>query len=278
MKTAILGLLVTASGSISTAVGWALQKQAYNIVKDTNSSVLKTIHWWIGFLLVALTQPLYIIGISMVNQSTIGVVGPISIIANLLLAKFYLKEDIKFWEIVGVLLFIPGCILTLLNASMTNHRFSQEEFNKLFFSTPSLGYLILNTLVITIGLFGSYTILKTPDTQGLLDHDEGEESEDGLLDKTNISMMGEMGSTNFRKSVKLPDESIIEPERFEVLEGQDLSSKWRLLPMLLFPYAACFSTSLTMTLSRSLSGFVVAKGSIFFSEAMPYVYIGCIAV
>jgi drug/metabolite transporter (DMT)-like permease len=113
MQLAIIGLLVTTLGSVSTAVGWALQKQAFNYINSTDKSIFKQKLWWIGFVCIMLTQPLYIIGISMVNQSTIGVVGPFSLIANMLLAQFYLNEPIKRMEIVGVSLFIPGCILTL---------------------------------------------------------------------------------------------------------------------------------------------------------------------
>lgn len=37
--------------------------------------------------------------------------------------------------------------------------------------------------------------------------------------------------------------------------------KWRIIPLLIFPYSACFSTSLTMTFARSLSGMAIAESS-----------------
>mmetsp|Transcript_14060 Transcript_14060/g.12416 ORF Transcript_14060/g.12416 Transcript_14060/m.12416 type:complete len:100 (+) Transcript_14060:1-300(+) len=99
MQSAVIGLLLTALGSISTAFGWAFQKQAFNKVNNTERSIFKTWHWWVGLFFIIFTQPLYLVGISMVNQSTTGVVGPISIIINMFLAKFYLKESIRRMEI-----------------------------------------------------------------------------------------------------------------------------------------------------------------------------------
>ena len=95
MQLAFVGLSLTALGGLSTALGWALQKKAFNNVNNTDKAVYKTWHWWIGLFFIILTQPLYLVAISMVNQSTIGVVGPISILASMVLAKFYLKEAIK---------------------------------------------------------------------------------------------------------------------------------------------------------------------------------------
>jgi len=108
MQLAILGLLITGVGCVSAAIGWALQKQAFNVVHNTSQSIFKNWHWWIGLFFIIITQPFYLIGITMVNQSTIGVVGPFSLVANMILARFYLKEPIKKWEIIGLVLFVAG--------------------------------------------------------------------------------------------------------------------------------------------------------------------------
>ncbi|CAI2373217.1 unnamed protein product [Moneuplotes crassus] len=282
MKSAFIGLLLTAAGSLSTACGWALQKQGYNIVQRSETAVMKNLHWWIGFILIAITQPLYLVGISMVNQSTIGVVGPISIIANLLLAKFYLKENIRKWEVIGVLLFIPGCIITLLSASMKNQRYTQQEFNKVFFSSTSMGYLVSNIFCILIGLLLSYFILAAQEKCEMEEDHEAEDSdtsEDSLLNQTSASLMAEKGTVTCRKSTDLPDDILILPSSTES-KGNDTSffssPGWKILPMICFPYSACFSTSLTMTLSRSLSGFALTDGSGGFTNIEPYIYMGCI--
>lgn len=122
MKTAAFGVGLTLLGGVTTAFGWAFQKKAYNQVQGTKDSVLSKFMWWVGLVCVILTQPLYIVGVSMANQSTIGVVGPFALIANILLARIYLKEKISKWEYISIFLLIPGTIVTLSYASMENNR------------------------------------------------------------------------------------------------------------------------------------------------------------
>lgn len=55
--------------------------------------------------------------------------------------------------------------------------------------------------------------------------------------------------------------------------------RWRLFPMLIYPYWATFSTSLAMVFSRSLSGFAFAKSDTSnFAGIMPYIYIVWIGI
>jgi len=94
-------------------------------------------------------------------------------------------------------LFIPGCILTLVFASMDNHRYNQKEFNDLFFSTLSLSYLGANVGFTFLGLLLSYFILKAHPTiinpkKELSDtSSEGEGCDDALLDETYNTSIGD---------------------------------------------------------------------------------------
>ena len=93
-------------------------------------------------------QPMYVLGVSMANQSTIGAVGPFALISNMILARFYLDEPIRKWEYISIAILIPGVVITLNYASMENQRYSSDEFNQLFFSTISMLYLFLNLTLI----------------------------------------------------------------------------------------------------------------------------------
>ena len=83
MKFAILGILLRLIGGVTTAFGWAFMKKAYNRIQGLHKSVLRKPLWWIGCLLTMLSQPMYMAGVAMANQSTIGVLSPFSLIANI---------------------------------------------------------------------------------------------------------------------------------------------------------------------------------------------------
>jgi multidrug transporter EmrE-like cation transporter len=137
-----------------------LQKQAHNDVKSTDEFFLTKCSWWVGMVLVLLAQPMYLVAVTMTKLSILGVIGPFSIIANILLARFFLKERIKLQEYIGISLFIPGTILTLLYAKMENHRYNRIQFNELFYSSLSMSYLITSVTLMIILLICSYYILE----------------------------------------------------------------------------------------------------------------------
>jgi len=71
---------------------------------------------------------------------------------------------------------------------MENHRFTQKEFNDLFFSSLSMAYLGANIGFIFIGLVVCYFILKIHPTiltqEKITLEPEGEGCDDALLDVT----------------------------------------------------------------------------------------------
>jgi uncharacterized membrane protein len=84
--------------------------------------------------MVIIAQPLYIVSTTMANQSTLGVVGPVSIIAHVIFARFYLDEKMTYTEIFGISLFVPGTIITLIFASKHNDLLNREEFDDKFYA------------------------------------------------------------------------------------------------------------------------------------------------
>ena len=158
-SVAIIGILINLAGGISTAFGWATQKYAHNEANKTNSSWYGLLKWWLGLALVIAAQPLYIVSSALANQSTLGVVGPFSLIASMFFARFMLNEKITYWEYWGILLFVPGIILTLMCASMENNHLNQEQFNKIFYSKTSMIYLGFNlTIVLLMAIISVLTI------------------------------------------------------------------------------------------------------------------------
>ena len=174
---AIIGVLINLTGGLSTAFGWAIQKYAHNEANKTNSSWYGLLKWWFGLVLVIVAQPLYIFSSALANQSTLGVVGPFSLIASLIFASFMLNEKITCWECCGIMLFVPGIILTLLFASMENNRLNQEQFNQIFYSKASMTYLGLNLVIVLImSIISVLTFQHFESNQKEKDEDEAYEN------------------------------------------------------------------------------------------------------
>jgi len=106
------------------------------------------------------SQPLYIVAQAMANQSTLGVIGPFSIVVNILFGRIFLKEKATALEYFGILLFIPGSIVTLQFATKTNNLLNREEFNEVFFSPLSMTYLGVHFVLSLFLYFLSRTIMK----------------------------------------------------------------------------------------------------------------------
>lgn len=160
VQTAIIGVGVNTLGGVSTAVGWWLQKEGHNKSETQESTIYKSWHWWIGLFLVIISQPLYIVSQTLANQSTLGIVGPTSIIVHVLFARFYLHEILSWWEIAGILLFVPGTIITLIFASKSNDLLDKDEFKEKFWDPIAQIYLWGNIIGCFILYFLSYKIIK----------------------------------------------------------------------------------------------------------------------
>lgn len=181
---ALWGILVNLGGGIATSFGWVAQKYAHKQAIADDTSYYKKWLWWVGLFLVLVAQPLYIVSQSMANQSTLGVIGPFSIIINILFGRIILHERVTKWEYMGVLLFVPGIIVTLKFASKNNERLNREQFNNVFYSPTSMIYLGANIVILLIFYGTAKKILEINPDEGhedLSDDDQqitGEISQD----------------------------------------------------------------------------------------------------
>lgn len=184
---AIWGVLINLAGSICTAIGWCMQKHGHKDAIASDTNYLKNWNWWFGLILVLISQPLYIVSQSMANQSTLGVVGPFSIIINIIFGRLFLDEIVTRWEYFCILLFVPGAILTLNFASKNNDLMNREEFNKTFYDPISLTYLGGHVLVLVILSYISHKILQENAHEKPREnfHENSEETT-ALLDKKEV--------------------------------------------------------------------------------------------
>ncbi|CAI2372157.1 unnamed protein product [Moneuplotes crassus] len=277
--------MVHITGNILTAFGWAIQKQAYNKIQHTDASIFTQTKWWLGFPLIVIAQCCYMFGIATVNVSTLGILSPFSLIANMILAKFYLKERVKKWEGIGMGFFIPGAILALSFSSKTQSKHTIEQFTY-FFSSLSVAYLLLNLSIISMGLILSrYILQKFPsggtESSQIVDLEEHPESE--LKDTIELDAPIQDNNTVgiIEDDVKLdnPKQSLKIDQQNSLLDTICYSPRCRFIPLIMFPYTACFSSSLAITFVKLLSCHALAEksGTSFFS-LLPVIYICLVGI
>mmetsp|Transcript_17376 Transcript_17376/g.19484 ORF Transcript_17376/g.19484 Transcript_17376/m.19484 type:complete len:151 (+) Transcript_17376:243-695(+) len=75
-------------------------------------------------------------------------------------ARFYLHEVLKWKEILGIFLFVPGTIITLIFASKSNDLLDKHEFNEKFFTPIAQLYLWGNILCCIVFYILAYFIIK----------------------------------------------------------------------------------------------------------------------
>jgi hypothetical protein len=173
---------------------------------------------------------------------------------------------------------------------MGNNRFTQEQFNELFFSKVSMTYLFMNLVLILIGLVASDFILLAhpPKVNNDFDNNELQPLEDDtpISDDSQITedrkdRDGEEIHRRGLGSLGKQEAYLGTIEDIRLAEGGYTvfsNPRWKLLPLLIFPYTACFSTSLVMTFCRCLSGMALSDSEESqLSGMMPKVYL-CLIV
>ena len=267
---------------------------AHNKALANSSSIYKSPHWWIGFFMVMISQPLYIASQAMANQSTLGVVGPTSIIVHVIFARFYLNEIMKTCDILGIFLFVPGTIVTLIFASKSNDLLNREEFEDRFFDFWAQFYLWANVVTCIILYALSYKILKETslyekeleserssqhgDSQTGRRRQSDDEAKMALLDYEKPEKTRRRTSMNKQDSeeerVRHADESDEEmvpdcchgrksaPDMNEHGDVQPRKKrsifshhKLRFIPLIAYPYIGAFMASMSTSMVRVFTGF-----------------------
>ena len=291
VQTALIGVGINTLGGISTAVGWWLQKHGHNKAIEQNSTVYKNWHWWIGFIWVIISQPLYIASTTLANQSTLGVVGPTSIIVHVMFARFYLHEVLRWSEILGILLFVPGTIITLIFASKSNDLLDKKEFEEKFWAPMAQTYLWINVFFCFVFYILAYFIIKATTPIRNNSNGENEQDQNGqsiLGDNETQSLVikrNTFGSRFSRRKKNLDtsrssqqmnedsDDELIsdcwtqtKPNAEEMKEHGNSSTAYRssifshprlrFIPLIAYPYIGAFMGSISTFMVRVITGFI----------------------
>merc|ERR1712179_603705 len=93
-----------------------VQKHSHNQLADTNKSYIRSLTWWIGLMLMILGEIGNFTAYGFAPASLVAPLGTTGVIANAAIAAFFLKEEIRARDILGITLAITGAFL-LVNFS-----------------------------------------------------------------------------------------------------------------------------------------------------------------
>lgn len=108
------GIILAVAGSFLTGSGLFLQKLAHKQILEQNKeqSYIKTPIWWTGILLLGLGELGNFSAYALVHSAAIiAPIGAISVIFNAIISRIWLKENITWTRIGGILLAVVGIVL-----------------------------------------------------------------------------------------------------------------------------------------------------------------------
>mmetsp|Transcript_1894 Transcript_1894/g.1694 ORF Transcript_1894/g.1694 Transcript_1894/m.1694 type:complete len:320 (+) Transcript_1894:112-1071(+) len=234
-------------------------------LEGTNKHFLKIRIWWGGLILIFISQPLYIVAAVLVKISVLGVLDPFKLLINIIVARLFLNEKVKFWEYVGLSLFIPGSIMTLIFSRPENQRYSRQEINSFLYNKRILFYLLCNFLAMAVLMTLCYYILKANPGGKNLDYAEQIDDDDYLRPQA-LSSQSEVGkelssshilNSQRNKNIKNKPDIVEESSIMKFCKNPRL----RFLPLIVYPYFGPFVSSLSMILVRVIYSFLISESS-----------------
>ena len=247
MKIAVLGVLINILGALLMGFGYAILKLAHNKAQEKAIPFYKEKYWWLGFLCVILAQPCYISCTSMANQSTLSVVGPIGLIINVFFSHFILHEKITLFEVMGICLFVPGIIFTLYFASMKNSLYNVDEFNEVFYREFPLIFLFGNLVILAVLNVLSIIIVKEHGKPRDQVSSSNYNTEDHVINdnKGSFNTTDDASNDTYRQN---DSAQLLRPK---IQKGMFSNPKWKLLPLIVFPYTGAFFAALSGGIVRA---------------------------
>ncbi len=163
----IIGFILALTGAIATNLGMNLQKY---------SSQPPNRRWifWVGFLLILITQIFDAIALVFISQSVVGALNAFGIGTNLIWNYVYFQLKPNLTQILGLMIVIIANILIIFNSDTTHHTYNVGDILGLIQSKSFCVYLMV-IILLFVGIYyirnhqNSYVqLIRTVSIPGLL--------------------------------------------------------------------------------------------------------------
>lgn len=97
----------------------------------TEKSYLKSPYWWAGIVLMTIGEAGNFLAYGFAPASIVSPLGVVALISNCIIAPFFLKEQFRKRDFLGVLIAVGGAVTVVLSASDSNPKLGPNEIWKL---------------------------------------------------------------------------------------------------------------------------------------------------
>ena len=111
MATTNLAIGLVILSSILGAIGGFVFKLSSNSLKLQLKSLVKNYNLLLGFLFFALAALVYIYSLTQGELSVLYPISSLTYMWSIIIANFYLKEEINKFKIVGIIFILLGTVL-----------------------------------------------------------------------------------------------------------------------------------------------------------------------
>ncbi|OQR83833.1 hypothetical protein ACHHYP_14242 [Achlya hypogyna] len=152
MKSDFLGATIAIAAAIGSNLGVNVQKRSHDQEdarpKHLQRPYTKRPVWWLGMFLVVFGSLGDLFALGFAPQTLVASLGGGStIVANVLIARFWLKQQLYFTDMIGVALVSTGVVVLALSSSEEG-KYSVNELFVLMQAPGFIVYAILTTVFV----------------------------------------------------------------------------------------------------------------------------------
>lgn len=149
----MIGVLVAILGNILIGLGLSIQKLAHknNIIQNISYICLPS--WWIGISIMVIGEIGNFVAYSMVQASVVTPLGAVAVIFNAILSSVWLRENITWYRIAGIICTILGIVSTTINAPYALEE-NKDTYNNIISWRSFVYFLIVIVAAILIANYG----------------------------------------------------------------------------------------------------------------------------
>jgi drug/metabolite transporter (DMT)-like permease len=131
MKLAVLGMILDCIGTFATALGYIFFRIAF--LKHPEKIFFKIKRWWLGLIIILAGNLLAVAALAMADQSILSICSCLTMIFNAILAWKILKEKLRVYKIVSIVLMSAGVVIGIAFVPYNENTYSIQEMEKLFY-------------------------------------------------------------------------------------------------------------------------------------------------
>ncbi|XP_065670846.1 NIPA-like protein 2 isoform X4 [Hydra vulgaris] len=148
----LLGVVLAITGNLLISVSMNIQKYSHNkLIPGT--SYIKSLTWWGGIILMAIGEVGNFSAYAFAPASLVAPLGTTTVIANAVIAVVFLKEKIRYRDVLGIVLAIVGAFLLITFSNKNDTMLSAQEILVYIKQWSFLVYMGFEIVAFVVFLF-----------------------------------------------------------------------------------------------------------------------------